>query len=310
MRDLNDLYYFAAVVDHGGFAAAARALNEPKSSLSRRVSRLEDRLGVRLIERSTRRFVVTEIGQAFYRHAKAAVAEAEQAEEAAAQLTGEPRGVVRVSAPLATAQGPLSGVLPKFLQAYPKVRVQVTVTNRRIDLIEEGVDVALRVRTDLDSDAGLMVRILNREEAKLVASPAFLAAHGPIETPQQIATLPTLSHNEGVTRDAWTLTHTDGRKERVEHQPRLAASDFKLLLQAAIGGIGIAYLPVMVSAHHLRTGALVELLPEWGAAEGIHHLVFTTRRGQLPAVSAFIDFLAQEMPAAVEACPAAIGACA
>src|SRR4051794_8124614 len=99
VHDLNDLYFFAAVVDHGGFAAAARALGQPKSSLSRRVSRLEERLGVRLIERSTRRFAVTEVGQAFYRHAKAAVAEAEQAEEVAAQVTGEPRGVVRVSAP-------------------------------------------------------------------------------------------------------------------------------------------------------------------------------------------------------------------
>jgi DNA-binding transcriptional LysR family regulator len=301
--DLNDLYYFAQVVDHGGFAAAGRALQVPKSSLSRRVTRLEDRLGVRLVERSTRRFVVTEVGRQFYAHAKAAVAEAEQAEQVAAQVTGEPRGLVKVSAPLSVAQGPLSIVLPAFLAAYPKVRVQLTVTNRRIDLIEEGIDVALRVRQSLDTDAALMIRIFNRERGVLVASPEFVERWGPFETPQQIATVPTLSHRDGGGTDAWVLTHADGRRERVEHEPRLSASDFKTLLQAAVAGVGVAYLPLASCAHHLQTGALVDVLPDWGSSEGIFHLVFTTRRGQRPAVSAFIDFLVERMPEALRGCP-------
>ena len=157
MRDLNDLGFFAAVVANGGFSAASRALGVPKSRLSRRVAALEAQLGVRLVERSTRRFSVTEVGQDVYRHARAALAEAEAIEDVATRLKAEPQGLVRVSCPQG-ADRILAGVLPAFLQQHPKLRVQVIVSNRRIDLIEEGVDVAIRVREKLDTDADLQVQ--------------------------------------------------------------------------------------------------------------------------------------------------------
>lgn len=292
MQDLNDLYYFAAVVDHGGFAPAARALNVPKSSLSRRVSRLEERLGVRLIERSTRRFAVTDVGREFHLHAQAAVAEAMAAEEAALQVVGEPRGVVRVSVPVTVAQGVMAELMPRFLAEFPKVKVQLVVTNRRIDLIEEGVDVAFRVRASLDSDNALMVRKLGDERSLLVASPEFVARHGEPTCPEDLSGLPTLSHIEQAGRQVWRLTHVDGRATTVEHDPVLRAGDFKVLVHAAMAGVGVAQLPEITCAHSLRMGTLVPLLPDWSPSGGIFHMVFTSRRGQLPAVGAFIDFMA------------------
>lgn len=296
MQDLNDLFYFAAVVDHGGFAPAARALNLPKSSLSRRVTRLEDRLGVKLIERSTRRFVVTEVGREFHRHAQAALTEAQAAEDAALQVVGDPRGVVRASVPITIAQGLMAELLPRFFEQYPQVKVQLTVTNRRVDLIEEGVDVAFRVRNDLDGDQALKVRILGYERTLLVASPDFLTRHGRPAHPRDLEGLPTLSHTEQAGRQLWRFTHAEGEQVMVEHDPVLRAGEFKVLLHAAMAGTGVAHLPEIAAAHSLQTGRLEVLLPEWAPADGIFHLVFTSRRGQLPAVSAFIDFMAEEAP--------------
>lgn len=299
MQDLNDLYAFAAVVQHKGFAPAARALGQPKSSLSRRVSRLETSLGVRLLERSTRRFAVTEAGEEVFGHAQAMVAEAQSAEQAALAQGVEPRGTVRASIPIQMAQGRLSSIVPKFLAANPKVQVQLLVTNRRVDLIEEGVDVALRVRTVLDTDAALKLRVLGRERVLIVASPGFVEAHGRPKAPEDLEAMPTLGHLEGGAKDVWRLTHEDGREAVVEHTPRLSAGDFTVLLEAAMAGIGVGFLPEMVCCQALREGRLVQLLDDWSRVQGIVHLVFTSRRGQRPAVGAFIDFLVKELPDAL-----------
>lgn len=303
MQDLNDLFYFVAVVDHAGFAPAARALNLPKSSLSRRVARLEDRLGVRLIERSTRRFAVTEVGREFHRHAQAALVEAKAAEDAALQVVGEPRGVVRVSVPVTIAQGMLARVLPRFLERYPQVRLQMTITNRRVDLINDGIDVALRVREVLDTDAELKVRILGYDRAILVASPALVAERGQPETLADLEGWPTLAHNEQSGRQTWRLKLAEGGAyESLDHDPRLVAGDFELLLRMASSGAGVAYVPFTAAVAALRAGEVVDLFPERYSTEGILHLVFTGRRGQLPAVSAFVDFLAEELPSAMKLC--------
>lgn len=302
MQDLNDLYYFAAVIDQGGFAPAARALNLPKSSLSRRVARLEERLGVRLIERSTRRFAVTDIGREVFAHAQAAVTEALAAEEAVERVTGEPRGVVRASAPVSIAQGVLGAVLPRFLERYPRIRLQMTITNRRIDLIQDGVDVALRVRQVLDTDADLKMRVLGYDRGMLVAGPSLVAERGMPRSPADLAGWPTLSHTETAGRQLWRLTGPDGQEQTMEHEPRLVGGDFELLLAAAAAGAGVAYVPLIAAASALRSGKVVDVLPQWNAPQGIFHLVFTGRRGQLPAVSAFIDFMAEELPRVMEQC--------
>ena len=294
LRDLNDLNFFAAVVSNGGMSPAARALGLPKSRISRRVAALEAQLGVRLVERSTRRFKVTEVGQDVYRHARAAMFEAEAIEEVAARLKAEPQGLVRISCPVGVDRS-ISASLPHFLARHPRLRVQVIVSNRRVDLIDEGVDVAIRVRQKLDSDADLQVKIISRSNAVLAASPAFVAAHGQPMTPAEIPAYATLGHRDQPGLERWTLTTAEGEETEVLHEPRLSASTFPILRQAVIDGVGIALLPEYQLKEPLEQGQLVRILPEWAAPEGIVHLVFTSRRGLLPGVRATIDFLAEAL---------------
>ena len=292
MRDLNDLALYAAVVSSGGISAAARALGAPKSRISRRVAALEAQLGVRLIERSTRRFKVTEVGQDVYRHARAAVTEAEAIEEVVQRLTAEPQGLVRISCPL-DADRLLGAALPGFLASHPRLRVQVIVTNRRVDLIEEGVDIAIRVRRRLDSDADLQVKIITESGEVLVASPAFVTTHGQPRTPAELAGFATLGHTDRPGLDRWTLVNAMGEEAVITHEPRLSAGAFPILREAAIGGLGIAKLPEYACREPIEDGRLVRILPDWAAPQGIMHLVFTSRRGLLPSVRAVIDFAAK-----------------
>jgi DNA-binding transcriptional LysR family regulator len=293
--DLNDLAYFAEVVRYGGFAAAGRGLKEPKSKLSRRVAALEERLGLRLIERSSRRFRVTETGEAFYERCRAMLAEAEQAEALVLQAQAEPHGRVRFSCPNGMV-APLSGLISSFGARYPKVRLQLIATDRPVDLIAERVDLALRVRAELSSDAELTIRSLGRSQRILVASPHVANGIGAVE---QLAGLPVLSTNDEDETVAWNLETDDGCKQTVRVQPRLGCTHMDQLLDAAKAGLGVALLPDRVCRSALAAGELVRVLPAWHAQVGTVHLVFTTRRGLPPAVRALIDHLAKGFTPAV-----------
>ena len=301
MNDLNDLYYFAAVVDHGGFAAAERALGIPKSRLSRRISALEDELGVRLLQRSTRRFAVTDVGMSVHRHAQSMLAEAQAAREVVERLSAEPRGAVRVSVPVSMAQQQFPRLLPEFMALYPKVRIQLVVSNRRIDVINEGVDVALRVRSKLDDDGSLVMRSFGQIQELLVASPAYLDRAGRPTMPEQLAEHVTLSISEDEARQRWELHGPDGDVRRIDLQPRVTGFDFPMMQAMAHDGIGITLLPETVCADAVRRGELEVVLPQWRLPQGIAHAVFASRRGMLPAVRVFIDFLAEKLPPLLEA---------
>ena len=292
MRDLNDLSFFAAVVANEGFSSAARALGLPKSRVSRRVAALEAQLGVRLLERSTRKFRVTEVGQDVYRHARAALCEAEAIEDVVSRLKAEPQGLVRVSCPLG-AERLFGAALPAFLARHPKLRVQMIVSNRRIDLIEEGVDVAIRVRERLDTNPDLQVKIIANVGEMLVASPGLIAALGEPATPADVPRLPTLGQTDAPGLDRWVLRNAEGEEAVVLHEPRLSASSFTTLKQATVEGLGVAKLPEYSCRDLLEDGQLVRVLPDWAAPQGILHLVFTSRRGLLPSVRAVIDFAAE-----------------
>lgn len=174
MQDLNDLAFFHAVATHQGFSAAARATGLPKATLSKRVALLEERLGVRLLERTTRRLRLTDVGQSVYEQVEAMLAGAEAAEAVAARAQAEPNGMVRVSCPQVMLQDLVIGILTGFLRRHPKVRVQLKILNRPADLVEDRVDVALRIRRSLDTDPNLIVRAMSRTRLVLVASPALL----------------------------------------------------------------------------------------------------------------------------------------
>lgn len=289
MAELDDYVLFAGVVEHGGFAPAGRAMRVPKSKLSRRVAGLEDRLGVRLIERSTRRFRVTEIGQTLYEHCRTIVLELERARAVTAEALAEPQGQVRFSCPNGLVE-PLSASLPAFLKRYPKVNLQIVATDRGVDLIRERIDVALRVRTSIESDASLTMRTLTRSRRILVASPRLANNVG--QRIEDLQRIPTLSSTELAGPVTWSLVGPDGAAFELQHEPRLRCEEFTALRAAAAADLGVALLPDHVCWPDLDTGRLVRLFPGWHAQEGIVHLVFTTRRGLPPAVRAFIDHLA------------------
>jgi DNA-binding transcriptional LysR family regulator len=297
MQDLNDLYYFAQVVQHGGFAVAARALGLPKSKLSRRVALLEERLGARLIQRSTRRFSVTDIGQIYHRHCTAMVAEAEAAQEAIDRTSAEPQGLVRVSCPVTLMQSRVARVVSQFLADRPRVRVHVEVTNRRVDVIAEGFDIALRVRLPPLEDSGLVVRMLQGDCYALLASPGLLDLQGRPRAPDELARFDTLDMQRPGGDHAWRLTGPDGAMATVAHRPRLVTDEMLTLRQAAIDGVGIAFLPKFLIEEDLARGALEEVVPRWALPGGLVHAVYPSRRGLLPAVREFIDSLVAEFAA-------------
>jgi DNA-binding transcriptional LysR family regulator len=294
MQDLNDLRFFAAVVSSGGFSSAARELGLPKSRLSRRVAQLEADLGVRLLERSTRRLRVTEVGREVYAQAVAATAAAEAATEAALRVRAEPQGLVRLSCPL-NLHDTIARRLPAFLTNHPRLRLQILSTNRRVDLIEERVDVAVRVRERFDTDGDLQMRRIGVSRRIIVASPDFVRVHGVPRTPQDLVGLPLVDANEGAGQSVWRLSTSEADHYTLEFDARLAAGDFKTLLAAALAAVGAALLPTIECRADLETGRLVRLLPAWGAADGALHLVFTSRRSMLPSVRAVIDFAVQAL---------------
>ncbi|MGH8788217.1 MAG: LysR family transcriptional regulator [Cupriavidus necator] len=297
MQDLNDLYFFVQVVDHGGFAPAARALNSPKSKLSRRIALLEERLGVRLIQRSTRRFAVTDVGQEYYGHCVAMLVEADAAQQVIDRTRAEPQGIVRLSCPPALLYYQLGDMLAKFMVDCPRVQVQVTSTNRAVDVIREGLDIALRVRFPPLENTDLVMKVLGNSTQRLVGHPRLLDGIAAPLVPADLANLPSLDLGPPQSEHVWSLEGPDGASAQVRHTPRLIADDIVALRSAVLQGVGIAKLPTMMVHKELQDGSLVEVLPQWVPRSGIVHAVFPTRRGLLPSVRKLLDFLAQEYEA-------------
>lgn len=296
VEDLNDLVLFAAVVTHGGFSGAARALGMPKSSLSRRVAELERRLGVRLLQRSTRAVRVTEVGAAFHAQCEAVTQAARAAMEVAERAGEKPSGRLRVSCPVGVAHLFLAPVLGEFLRAHPDVRLELDLTNRRVDVIGEGYDVALRIRTAMD-DSSLVVRTFGLSEQVLAASPSFVRERGPFASAAALQGVAGVGPGgAGAERPRWRMAAPDGATIEIEYAPALVTDDVHLLQQAAMAGIGVAQLPFNLCGEAIADGRLIQLLPGHRIAAHQLHAVFPSRRGMVPAVRSFIEFLAAELP--------------
>jgi DNA-binding transcriptional LysR family regulator len=296
MQDLNDMLFFAEVVERGGFAAAGRALGVPKSRLSRRVAELEAQLGVRLLQRTTRKLSLTAIGETYLRHCLALRESAQAAADAVAEVQTEPRGTIRVVCPVTLAQTVLGDVLPIYLARHPQVQVEMEVNNRVVDLVEEGVDVALRVRLTLEESGSLVIKRLDEARSVLVASPRLLERQGTPTTVEEASQLDSvaMSATDGVV--SIQLTHSSGHQAVLQQRPRLIADDLLTLKLAVLGGSGMCSLPDYMCEEELRDGRLVQLLPEWTRPVGVVHAVFPSRRGLSPAVRSFLDFLGEYVP--------------
>ncbi|ERS12076.1 hypothetical protein Q673_00285 [Marinobacter sp. EN3] len=295
MQDLNDLYYFVKVVDHGGFAPAGRALGVPKSKLSRRIAMLEDRLDTRLINRSTRRFTITELGQEYYRHCVAMLVEAEAAQEVIDRSRAEPRGVIRMSCPPGLIYFHVGQLLVRFMARYPDVKVEIDATSRRVDVLKEGLDLALRVRFPPLEDSGLTMKVLSKSPQFLMASKDFFEHHQQPETPDDLANLPSLDFEPSDGKHIWCLDGPDKASAQVRHSPRLVTDDVFTLRQAALEGLGVVRMPLIVGGRDLVEGRLIDVLPGWKPRGGVLHAVFPSRRGLMPAVRALLDFLGESM---------------
>lgn len=298
MINLNDLVFFVAAVEHGGFAPASRRLGLPKSTLSKRVAELEDALQARLIHRSSRSFTLTDVGRDFYDHARASIIEAEAAQNAVRQRVAEPSGTVRITASVPVAQEQLAPHLPRLAQRFPRLRVQLDVTDRFVDVVQEGYDIAVRSHFAALPDSDLVQRQVRRESIVLVASPGYLDAASVPTVPDALEHHAGLLSGPGVNR--WTLVREGAEADVAQVAPlaRLIANESQVLRAAAIAGLGIACLPESLCRQDLADGRLRRVLPEWHAGRVTTTLVMPHRRGQLPGVRATVDFLVECLGAA------------
>ncbi|CAN5728979.1 LysR family transcriptional regulator [soil metagenome] len=309
MQDLNDMVFFAEVAERGGFAAAGRALGVPKSRLSRRVADLETRLGVQLLQRSTRSLSLTPAGELYLRHSSAMRDAAQAAAEAVSQVQTEPRGTVRISCPVTLAQSSVGPLLPIFMQRHPGVRVEMRVLNRPVDPVEEGVDIALRVRPVIEDSATLAARNFGTSRGILVASADLLRRQGTVRTPDDLRRLDAIGMSSADGRASWTLHGPDGATWVHAHEPRYVVDDLLTLKFAVVQGVGASVLPDYMCRAEVKSGTLVEVLPGWGPPPGITHAMYPPRRALVPAVRLLIDFFAEhlngdEPHAPVGECPA------
>ncbi|MEJ2554167.1 MAG: LysR family transcriptional regulator, partial [Gammaproteobacteria bacterium] len=266
MQDLNDLYLFTLVVEKGSFTAASRAAALTTSRISRRIADLEERLGVRLL-----------------------------AAEVVEHIQASPRGRVRVTCPTLTAQSLLGEIITDFIERYPEVGVTLAATDRLVDLIDEGFDVAIRFRNTPLEESNLVARTLGESRSYLVASPAVLERHGHPQQPGELSRLSSLGKSRHDAAYAWHLTHADGRSAVIPFRPLLDSDDWVVIKQAALAGLGVAAIPGELCHEEITEGTLNIVLPDWNLPGINLYLLYTSRRGLIPAVRAFIDFAAERL---------------
>jgi DNA-binding transcriptional LysR family regulator len=299
MLNLNYVYYFVQVVDKNGFSAAGKALNIPKSSLSRRISELENQLGARLIQRTSRKFVVTEVGKEFYEHSQAMLVEAEAAEQSVKRRVAEPQGAIRLTCSVPVAQFVIADLLPRFARQFPKVDIIQHATNRYVDLVDEGFDLALRAHSYPLPDSSLISRPIATTPWALFASRAYVEEHGVPTSPKDLAHHTGLHLNDVGSESRWKLYRKSREEHPINFKPRICSDDMITLKKAAESGLGIVALPAYLCRTDVRDGRLIRILPEWTARSAMITLLSPSRRGLLPSVRALSNFLVAEFASAI-----------
>ena len=302
MADLNALLIFAKVVDAKGFTEAARRLNMPVSTVSRRVADLEDQLGIRLLERSTRSLRLTEIGAEILEHARRVADLGETLDNLVATQSSNVSGLLRLSAPPSISETLLSPLVGAFQAAHPNVRIQILVTDRHVDHIAEGVDLALRLGPLKDSS--LVAQTILTYRHQLVASPDYLARHERPEAPQDLLDHRLLTFSHWKPENSWSLLHINGQDEEdLPFLPHLSMNDYDGLAARLLAGDGIGDLPPVVRPELLREGRLVEVLPHWRFRAFDLALVHLGRRNTARPLRLFKDFALRIAPSLFPALP-------
>lgn len=296
MNDLNDMAIFSKVAELGGISAAARAMHMPKSRVSRRVAAVEDELGVRLLERTTRSVRLTEVGGIYYQHCKRIVEEARCARESVNQMLDSPRGHLRISASVTIGQHLLAPHIGEFIANYPEVEIELNLNNRRVDIITEGYDLVVRVG-DLE-DSTLVSKRLGTDHAMLFASPDYLQRCG---TPRQVDELQKhrcLVMSDSARPDQWTLTGPKKNIKTISVKPYATANDLTTLRQIAIDGGGIVLLPGYLGRPALRSKHLWRVLPKWHTPPFSYYALYPSHRGATLKIRAWLDFFADKLSTA------------
>jgi DNA-binding transcriptional LysR family regulator len=291
MDRLAGIEAFLRVAEAKSFTAAAERLRLSKSLVSRQVAGLEAELGVRLIQRSTRRLTLTEAGERFFQSSQRILAELEEAKQSVSTLQAAPRGRLYVNAPMSFGYLHLAPALPRFLERYPEVEIDIQMNDRFVDLIEEGFDMAVRIGRLADSS--LVARRLAPLRRALVASPAYLARHGIPGTPDDLAHHHCLCYSNLTRSEEWRFLRNDGQPWTVEVKGRLRANNGDALRAAALHGLGIANLPSFLVGGDLQAGTLASLLGDYVPQDAAIFAVYPHSRHLSPKVRAFTDFLAE-----------------
>ncbi len=298
MDKLDDLITFLRVADAGGFSAAERSTGVPKSSLSRRIAALERQLGVRLVQRSSHAFHLTDVGERVYRHARAMADEADAVQATVSESLAEPSGLIRVSSSLLQGELFLARWLGEFMELHPKVRVSLDLSNHYVDMLAERIDLAIRVSGAPLVAADVVARPIGTGTMVLVGSPALVAHHGAPRTLADLDRFPLVAQGQAETIRPWVFRLPDGRETMHLPQPRFTSNNLLAMREAVLAGAGLAQIPLEACRDALREGALVELLPELAPPVSTVYAVYPSRRGLAFAVRTLIDFLEERFQTA------------
>ncbi|MCF7718823.1 LysR family transcriptional regulator [Aeromonas jandaei] len=288
--DLNAALILVRIVDKGSFTAAAQELGMTKAMVSRRIAELEQRLGVRLLYRSTRQLTLTEEGEKYYRHCSKAVEALTEAELMLSASQQEVTGTLKMAVPIETGQLVVGRLVAKFLQAYPGLQVELELTNRVVDPISEGLDAVVRIG-DM-SDSNLAARRLWSTGRLLCASPAYLARSPAIKRPEDLANHERVTVSSGFLASHWCF-ELDGKEVLVDPPSRFRVNNITCAREAAKAGLGLASIPAMLCQEELASGELVAVLPEWQQPKVSIYLLFPERQLMPRKLRAFIDFMVE-----------------
>ena len=288
--DLNEMAIFVRVVESGSFTGAAKALGLPKSTVSRKITQLEERLGVRLIQRTTRSLSLTDTGSAYHAHCARILADIEEANIAVTQMQSTPTGTLRITAPVLFGSTVLSGLIAEYMELHPQVNIDLILTDQMLDLVQDGIDVAFRVGHLEDSS--LIGRYLGDVKAILCASSEYVERFGKPSHPDEISNHQVISAT-GWTQ--WALKGPEAQEINVNIKPRLKVNDLSSLYTLALSGAGIAALPVLIAASAIKSKNLIPILCDWPFEAHPIHTLYASNRHLSAKVRSFVDFVIEQV---------------
>ena len=291
MHSFDDYYYFYLVVKYGGFSAASEASNITKSKLSRRILDLENKFNITLIQRSTRHFKVTPMGQEFFEECRKVIAQADSAQSVLLKQKVEPHGTVKISCPVLMIEHQIRPILTRFLKDYPQVNIEMELTSRRVDVLYDDIDLAIRTNFQENEGSSIIVRDIIRTTHCLVASPELLQGRV-IEHVTELSQFPSIFLGTQKQQHYWHLHNLEHHDEiKIPLQPRIKSSDLAGTYFAALDGLGIADLPLLTVEKDIAEGRLIHILPEWCSNIGTIQLVYGSRKGQRVVMEKLIEYL-------------------